>query len=143
MKARVTRLVQFNAVHRLHNPALSDVENARLYGKCNHPSGHGHNYVIHVTVEGDVDPTTGMVINFFELDGILQREVVDRFHCRSMDECLREFGGPVSTAENIARVIWRVLDGRLGPRRRLHRVAIGETLKNSAEYHGEEISVGG
>lgn len=143
MNARLTRACKFAAVHRLHNPALSAAENKALYGKCNHESGHGHTYVVHVTVEGPVDPRTGMVINLFDLDAILEREVLGRFAFRSMDEALRPYGAPVSTAENIARVLWTILGGALPPGVRLAAVHIGETLKNSAEYAGEGIGISG
>ncbi|MBZ0252798.1 MAG: 6-carboxytetrahydropterin synthase, partial [Candidatus Methylomirabilis sp.] len=120
---------------------LSAAENRALYGKCNHESGHGHTYVVHVTVEGPVDPVSGMVINLFDLDRILEDEVVGRFGFRSMDEALKPFGGPVSTAENIARAIWTLLEGKLPPGVALKSVHIGETLKNTAEFHGEGIGI--
>jgi len=143
MKARLTRVVHFSASHRLHNPSLSDDENRTLYGKCNHPNGHGHDYFVHVTVEGDVDPVTGMVMNLFDLDALLAREVVERFHYRSMDQALEPFGGWVSTAENVARAVWQVLDGKLPTGVTLTQVHIGETLKNAVEYDGEGIGTRG
>jgi len=137
----LTRRYRFSAAHRLHNDALSPQENARIYGKCNNPHGHGHNYVLEVTVAGEVDPATGMVCDLGLLDGTVQREVLDRFdetHLNLDDDYFREH---VPTAENICRVVFDLLRGPLagaGPGRntRLERVRLGETNSNFFEYDG-------
>jgi 6-pyruvoyltetrahydropterin/6-carboxytetrahydropterin synthase len=130
----LTRLYRFSASHRLHNPAFSAEENLRVYGKCASPHGHGHNYTLEVTVSGPVDPATGMVANLGELDPFVQREVVDSFDHRYVNEEVPEFRNQISTTENVCREIYR----RLKPfsAARLEKVRIEETSKNSFEYAG-------
>ena len=79
MKAYLTRRYMFSASHRLHSDGMSDAENAAVYGKCNNPFGHGHNYALEVTVSGSVDPSTGMVCNLVDLDGFVQSQLLDHF----------------------------------------------------------------
>ena len=87
MKAHLTRRYMFSASHRLHSDAMSEAENAATYGKCNNPYGHGHNYALEVTVSGPVDETTGMVCNLVDLDGFVQREILDRFDLENLNTC--------------------------------------------------------
>src|SRR5689334_19970613 len=87
MKAHLTRRYMFSASHRLHSAVMSDAENAVTYGKCNNPHGHGHNYRLEVTVSGAVDEATGMVCNLVDLDGFVQRAILDRFHLENLNKC--------------------------------------------------------
>ncbi|HUJ33177.1 MAG TPA: 6-carboxytetrahydropterin synthase [Candidatus Acidoferrum sp.] len=136
MKISVSRRYRFAASHRLHNPKLSAEENQRLYGKCNNPYGHGHNYTVEVTLTGPVDPATGMIANLGELDPFVEREVIEAFDHKYLNEEVPEFQKSVPTTENLTREIFRRL--RDFPAARLERVRIEETSKNSFEFAGEE-----
>ena len=135
-RVRLTKRVQFPAAHRLHNPALSDDENARLYGKCANPGGHGHNYALEVTVEGETDPRTGMVVNFAQLSEVIRAEVLERFDHRNLNTEVEPMRGQVPTAENIAVAIWGLLEKRVAPAR-LVEVRVAETDTNIAAYRGQ------
>jgi len=137
MNIHLTRRYSFSASHRLHNPALSEAENNRVYGKCNNPYGHGHNYVVEVTVSGVPDPATGMVANLVDLDGFVQREVLDAFDHRYLNEEVPLFRERVPTTENLCVEIYRRL--RAFPAARLERIRIEETGLNSFEYSGEPL----
>lgn len=122
----LTRRYRFSAAHRLHAAGLSPEENARLYGKCNNPHGHGHNYTLEVTVAGEPDPVTGMVLDLKDLKDILEREVMRRMDHRFLNYEVPELAGQIPTCENIARVIWNLLDPQI-KQGRLHRVRLYET----------------
>ena len=136
----LTRRYRFSAAHRLHNQALNAEENARLYGKCNNPRGHGHDYTLEVTVAGDVDPSTGMVIDLGLLDRLVEREVVDRFDHTHLNLDVESFRARVPTTENLCLEIYHLLTGALpegpGGRARLERVRLEETRSNFFEYEG-------
>jgi len=136
MKLLLTRRYRFAASHRLHSPALSEAENGRIYGKCNSPYGHGHNYAVEVTVTGPVDAGTGMIANLGDLDPFVQREVIEAFDYKYLNEDVAEFQAIVPTTENVCREIYRRL--AKFPVARLERVRIEETSKNSFEYSGEQ-----
>ena len=102
----VTRRLRFNAAHRLHNPALSDEENKALFGKCNNPNWHGHNYVLEVAVEGPIDERTGYVIDLGRLKSIVQHEVIDPVDHRNLNVDVEFMRGVNPTAENIAKLIY-------------------------------------
>ena len=136
MKLSLTKLYRFSASHRLHSPELSEEENQRLYGKCNNPYGHGHNYVVEVTVTGPVDSQTGMIANLGELDPFVGREVVEAFDQKYLNEEVPEFRVSVPTTENVAREIYRRL--KSFPGARLERIRIQETSNNSFEYDGSD-----
>ncbi|MBS1849758.1 MAG: 6-carboxytetrahydropterin synthase [Acidobacteria bacterium] len=132
MKAYLNRRYLFSASHRLHNDTMSAEENRRTYGKCNNPHGHGHNYVLEVTVSGQVDPRTGMVCNLVELDGFVRSQVLERFDHQNLN-LVKEFTEIVPTTENLCIVIYDIL--RRGfPQAHLEKVRIEETMKNSFEY---------
>ena len=137
MKVSLTRRYNFAASHRLHSAKLSDEENLRVYGKCNNPYGHGHNYIVEVTMTGPVDAATGMITNLGELDPFVQREVIEAFDHKYLNEEIPEFQAMVPTTENVCREIYRRL--KKYPSAQLERVRIEETLKNSFEY-GEGLS---
>jgi len=122
----LTRRVEFSASHLYHNPAFSPEENRRVFGKCNNPHGHGHNYVLEVTVAGEPDPRTGMVLDLKELKDILQREILDRMDHRFLNYEVPELAGKIPTTETIAMAIWQLLEPRIR-QGRLHRVRLYET----------------
>lgn len=135
MKLTLHRKYAFAASHRLHSPQLSEDENWRAYGKCNNPHGHGHNYVVEVAVSGPVDPATGMIANLTDLDSYVQREVLDAFDHTYLNEQIPAFQEIVPTTENVAREIFRRLEGF--PLARLERIRIQETSLNSFEFDRE------
>jgi 6-pyruvoyltetrahydropterin/6-carboxytetrahydropterin synthase len=134
VKVYLSRRYTFAASHRLHSPAFSEAENQRVYGKCNNPYGHGHNYTIEVTLSGAVDPATGMVANLGDLDPFVQRHVLDVFDHRNLNEDVRAFRTKVPTTENLSIEIFNRL--RDFPKAHLERVRVEETSKNSFEYSG-------
>lgn len=136
MKAHLTRRYKFSAAHRLHCTELSDAQNRETYGKCNNPHGHGHNYVLEVTVSGPVDAATGMVCNLTDLDGCVQREILDSFDHENLNY-RQEFEKIVPTTENLAIVAFHILQRALS-HAHLERVRIEETSMNSFEYAGGE-----
>jgi 6-pyruvoyltetrahydropterin/6-carboxytetrahydropterin synthase len=135
MKAHLTRRYMFSASHRLHSPQLSDDENRATYGKCNNPHGHGHNYMLEVTVSGTVDQATGMVCNLVDLDGFVEKEILDRFDLQNLNT-LPEFKDLVPTTESLSIVIYEIMQ-RSFRFAHLERVRIEETMMNSFEYAGE------
>ncbi len=135
LKISLTRRYRFAASHRLYSPAFSEAENQRLYGKCGNPYGHGHNYVVEVTVTGPLDAETGMVANLGELDPFVSREVIEPFDERYLNEEFAIFRQCVPTTENICREVYRRL--KSFPAARLEKVRIEETSNNSFEFTGE------
>jgi 6-pyruvoyltetrahydropterin/6-carboxytetrahydropterin synthase len=135
MKAHFTRRYRFSASHRLHCEQYSEERNREVYGKCNNPHGHGHNYVLEVTVNGPVDEETGMVINMVDLDARVRQEVVERFDLMNLNRD-PAFGAELPTTENLCRAVFALLQGRTGGAR-LERVRIEETSNNSFEYAGD------
>ena len=131
----VTRRMHFNAAHRVHNPALSDAENARLFGKCNNPNWHGHNYMLDVAVAGAIDERTGYVMDLAELKRIVQREVIDKVDHRNFNLEVDFMRGLIPTSENIVVACWRVLAPQVAPAR-LKRLVLWETPNNYVEYEG-------
>jgi 6-pyruvoyltetrahydropterin/6-carboxytetrahydropterin synthase len=134
MKAHLTRRYMFSASHRLHSPAMSDEENARTYGKCNNPYGHGHNYMLEVTVSGPVDGSTGMVCNLVDLDGFVHSHVLERFDLQNLNT-LQEFADLVPTTESLCTSIYEILQ-RGFKLAHLEKVRLEETMMNSFEYAG-------
>ena len=134
MKAHLTRRYQFSASHRLHSAELTSEENQSTYGKCNNPHGHGHNYALEVTVSGQVDPETGMVCNLADLDGFVDREILERYGHSNLNT-LPEFQRLVPTTENLCAAIYSALERRFRFAR-VEKVRMEETLMNSFEYAG-------
>jgi 6-pyruvoyltetrahydropterin/6-carboxytetrahydropterin synthase len=133
------RRYRFAASHRLHSEKLTEEENSLVYGKCNNPYGHGHNYVLEISVSGPVDPATGMIANLADLDGFVEREVIEAFDHRSLNEEVVAFREKVPTTENVCIEIYERL--RHFPNAKLERVRIEETANNSFEYAGEESKI--
>jgi 6-pyruvoyltetrahydropterin/6-carboxytetrahydropterin synthase len=136
----LTRTYEFAAAHRLHSDALTLVENRELFGKCNNPHGHGHNYLLEVTVGGEPDPTTGFLIDLPLLDRTVNREIVDRYDHRHLNLDLEEFQALNPTSENLVKVVWQRLAKSL-PAGALRRVAIHETERNLFVYEGPDQGV--
>jgi 6-pyruvoyltetrahydropterin/6-carboxytetrahydropterin synthase len=141
---RVTRRYQLAASHRLHAPGLTEEENCRLYGKCNNPFGHGHNYVVEVSARGPVDPATGRAVDVAALDELVGRQVMARFDHRNLNAEVPAFRDRVPTSENLAREIcrglkeeWRAVFPGEWPK--LEKVRIGETARNIFEITADEI----
>lgn len=134
----ITRRYRFSAGHRLHAPALSAAENAALYGKCNNPFGHGHDYLLEVTAEGKVDSSTGLILPLPKLDRLVEEKVLQLFASRNINLDVPQFATLVPTTENVALVIADLLEEHwntyLGATRaRLHRVYLQETDRNAFE----------
>jgi 6-pyruvoyltetrahydropterin/6-carboxytetrahydropterin synthase len=140
----VTRRYQFAASHRLHARALDDEANRRLYGKCNHPFGHGHNYIVEVTARGPVDAATGAALDPRRLDELVEREVLRPFDHRDLNRDVDAFRDVTPTSENLAVEICRRLKRGWptvfpGDWPRLEKVRIAETARNIFEMNAHEI----
>jgi 6-pyruvoyltetrahydropterin/6-carboxytetrahydropterin synthase len=139
----LTRRYRFCASHRLHNEALSDEANLRIYGKCDSPFGHGHNYALEVTVEGPIDQETGMVFDLVALDGMVESEVLELLDHTNLNLDVENFRCRVPTTENVCTEIFALLKpkleggGLLGAAR-LKRVRLEETNSNFFEYEGSD-----
>lgn len=134
MKAHLTRRYVFSASHRLHAEGLNEEQNRAVYGKCNNPYGHGHNYALEVTISGQVNPATGMVCNLVDLDEAVRREVLDRFDHVNLN-LSPEFDSEVPTTENLSEVIYDLLKQNFKAAH-LEKVRLEETSMNSFEYSG-------
>jgi 6-pyruvoyltetrahydropterin/6-carboxytetrahydropterin synthase len=132
VKVTLSRRYSFSASHRLHSDKMSEAENQRVFGKCANPFGHGHNYVVEVTLGGPIDPATGMIANLADLDAFVQERVLNEFDHRSLNEEVEIFRTQVPTTENLCIEIYRRL--RDFPKAKLEKVRIEETSKNSFEY---------
>lgn len=133
---KVVRRETFNAAHRLYNPKWSDEKNEAIFGLCNNPNYHGHNYVLEVWVEGDIDPDTGYVIDLKILSQIIKDEVHEPFDHRNLNLDCVDFVGLNPTAENIAVVIWNKIRKRLDLKYKLE-IRLWETDRNSVFYDGK------
>src|SRR5258708_25961439 len=134
----ITRRIEFSASHVCANPALADAENRRLFGDAANPHGHGHNYIVEVTLEGDPDPVSGMVLDLKELKAILNREVVDHFDHRFLNKEVAPFDRTIPTVENIAIEIWKRIHPALSrPPAKLHAVRVYETADLYVDYFGD------
>ncbi|HEY2027246.1 MAG TPA: 6-carboxytetrahydropterin synthase [Gemmatimonadaceae bacterium] len=132
----VTRRLMFNAAHRVHNPALSDEENVRLFGKCNNPNWHGHNYTLDVSVRGPIEARTGYVMDLGALKQLVEDRVVAKIDHKNLNLDVDFMRGLIPTSENIIVAIWRELATTVAPAR-LTRLVLWETPNNYVEYTGE------
>jgi len=128
------RRYHFSASHRLHTPKLSAAENFHIYGKCNNPFGHGHNYTVEVRLSGPVDPATGMISNLTDLDSFVNERVIEPFDHRSLNEEVPAFQNAVPTTEILCIEIFQRL--KSFPHAKLEAVRVQETTNNSFEYAG-------
>jgi 6-pyruvoyltetrahydropterin/6-carboxytetrahydropterin synthase len=133
----VSRKVRFSASHRLHSPDLSDDLNREIFGLCNNPNGHGHNYEVEVVVRGEPDPVTGMIINLRELKDLLTERVVEPAAFKSLDTDVPFMKGRISTTENLAKSIWEAVAPHLS-RGEVHLVRVRESSNNVVEYTGPD-----
>ncbi len=136
----VTRRAHFSASHRLFNPEFSDARNEEVFDKCNNPRGHGHNYELEVTVRGVPDPETGYVIDLKELAAIMDREVIDKVDHKHLNYDVEFLRGVIPTAENVAVLIWRILEPRISSGE-LHSIRLFESANNFVEYRGEPVDI--
>jgi 6-pyruvoyltetrahydropterin/6-carboxytetrahydropterin synthase len=135
LKIELGRRYHFSASHRLHSVHLTEEENCQVFGKCNNPYGHGHNYTVEVIVSGKVDPATGMIANLADLDDFVGRHILDEFDFKSLNEDVPAFRDTVPTTENLCVEIFQRL--KSFPSAKLERIRVEETGKNSFEYAGE------
>lgn len=133
--AYLSRRYRFSASHRLHSDAYDADRNREVFGKCNNPYGHGHNYIVQVTLRGPVDPVTGMVCNLGDLDAFAQTQLLDRFDHTNLN-MLDCFTNSVSTTENLSLEIHRIFQSF--PHAKLHQVHVEETGNNSFDYFAGE-----
>ncbi|KAI8365445.1 hypothetical protein EDC96DRAFT_443661 [Choanephora cucurbitarum] len=139
--AYITRSETFSAAHRLHSPELTEEENKLIYGKCNHPHFHGHNYKVEITMKGEIDPLTGMVMNLVDLKECIQLAVMDHLDHRNLDLDVPFFQSRASTTENLAVYVWSNFEYYYHQKfnnhsAQLYKVKIYETEKNIVEFYG-------
>lgn len=139
MKVYLTKRYRFSASHRLHNAALPDEENRQLYGKCNNPYGHGHNYAVEVTVSGRIDPRTGMICDLGELDAVMEREVLAPLDHENLNQ-VDAFAGRVPTSEILAEHIFATVQRNFSGAF-LERIRLEETAQNVFDYFGPGTSL--
>jgi len=135
----LTRRERFNAAHRLFNPDLSDEENFNLYGKCSNPSWHGHNYILFVTVKGELNKKTGFLVNIKKLSKVIQQYVIEKIDHKNINIDVDFMAGKIASSENLAISIWEELEKpiiNLGCH--LHCIKIEETENNFVEYFGKK-----
>ena len=130
-----TRLVRFNAAHRVFNPAWSEAENSRVFGKCNNPNWHGHNYTLEITVEGTPDPTTGYTYDLGALKQLAERELVEHLDHKNLNLDVPFMVGVIPTTENLVVACWRILAPKVAPAT-LKRLKLWETENHYVEYEG-------
>ena len=135
---RLTHSYEFSASHRLNSKHLSEEENSELFGKCNYVNGHGHNYILEVTVSGPVNERSGRVMDGDQLDAIVHREIIDRYDHRHFNYDIPEFSDVIPSSEVVTKVIWERLRCHIAAPARLFRVVLRETARNTFEYLGEE-----
>jgi 6-pyruvoyltetrahydropterin/6-carboxytetrahydropterin synthase len=134
-RSAVTRRIHFNAAHRLHNASKSDEWNRTTFGLCNNPNYHGHNYELDVTVEGEIDPETGYVLDIAVLSRLAEERVADVLDHRNLNLDVPWFRDRLPSAENIAVFCWETLAPVI-PAGRLHRIRLWETPRNYVDYEG-------
>ena len=137
MSTTLYRKAHFNAAHRLFLPQWSDEKNAEVFGKCSNPNYHGHNYDLEVGITGPIDAVTGFVMDVSELKKIIKTEVEDPFDHKNLNLEVPEFADLIPTVENIAKVIWTKLRGRIAPQYGI-TIKLFETARNFVVYTGPE-----
>ena len=134
----LTRRERFSAAHRLFNPGLTDAENEELYGLCSNPNWHGHNYILWVTVKGEVDPGTGYLVDLKEVSRVIKEQVISKLDHRNINKEVDFMQGQYVSTENLAMGIWNELEPRMRELGiEMHCVKLQETENNSVEYYGE------
>jgi 6-pyruvoyltetrahydropterin/6-carboxytetrahydropterin synthase len=136
----VTRKCHFSASHRLYNPEFSDAKNDAIFDKCNNFWGHGHNYVVEVTVAGIPDPETGYVIDLKKLRDIMEEEIIEKVDHKHLNHDVDFMQGIIPTAENLAIMFWKILENKL-PSGKLYSIKLFESDNNFVEYFGEPVTI--
>jgi 6-pyruvoyltetrahydropterin/6-carboxytetrahydropterin synthase len=134
-RVTVTRRLRFNAAHRVFNPTFSDAENEATFGKCNNPNWHGHNYVLEVSVEGDIDDRTGYVLDLSKLRDVVEARIIDKVDHKNLNLDVDFMKDIIPTAENMVVQFWRILEPAVRPAK-LARLVLRETENNYVEYSG-------
>ena len=134
----ITRRLEFCASHRLYNPEFSDEKNDTIFGLCNNPNGHGHNYVLEVTVKGEVDPQTGMVLDLKALKKLINEEIINKVDHKNLNVDVDFLKEVIPTAENIAIHFWNILEPKI-ENGKLHEVKLFESERNYVVYHGGSV----
>lgn len=139
--AYLSRRYRFSASHRLHVENISAERNRELFGKCNNPFGHGHNYTLQITLKGPIDTATGMVVNLADLDAFVHHTVLNRFDMANLNEAA-EFRTFVPSTENLAVVLWRMMKPFAAQHApvHLHRIRVEETSNNAFDFYGEGVA---
>jgi len=132
---KISRRETFNSAHRLFKKEWSDEKNFEIFGKCSYPNYHGHNYVLEVIIEGDLDPETGFVVDLRKLKAVMKEQVIERFDHQNLNLDCKEFEGINPTTENVAIVIWNILSAHLSSNLKIE-VHLSETKKNKVMYAG-------
>lgn len=133
----ITRKFHFSASHRVYDPSLSDQENFRIYGKCSNPNGHGHNYLMKITVAGEIDPKIGFVMDLTELKEIVEKEIISKVDHKNLNVDVDFMKGILPSTENVAVKFWEQIENKINkPQRKLYSIRIEETVNNSVEYRG-------
>ena len=134
----ITRKFHFSASHRVFDPKLSNEENFRIYGKCSNPNGHGHNYVMNITVAGDINPETGFVMDLTELKDLVEKEIISKVDHKNLNIDVDFMKGILPSTENVAVKFWEQIENKINAsNRKLYSIRIGETVNNSVEYRGK------
>ena len=131
----ITRRLEFCASHRLYNPDFSDDKNEAIFGLCNNPNGHGHNYVLEVTVRGEVDPQTGMVLDLKALKKLINEEIVNKVDHKNLNVDVDYLSGMIPTAENLAIKFWEILEPKI-TKGQLYEIKLYESERNYVVYKG-------
>jgi len=135
----ITRRLEFCASHRLYNPKFTDEKNEATFGLCNNPNGHGHNYILDVTVAGEVAPETGMVLDLKTLKSLINKKIVDKVDHKNFNVDVDFMQGIIPTAENIAIKFWEILEANI-TNGKLHEVKLFESERNFVVYRGETVA---
>ncbi len=138
LRIYITRRLEFCASHRLFNPAFSDEKNEATFGLCNNPNGHGHNYVLEVTVKGEVDPETGMVLDLKVLKKLINEEIIDKVDHKNLNVDVDFLKNVIPTAENIAIRFWNIIEPKI-ENGTLHEVKLYESERNFVIYQGAQL----
>lgn len=137
---QITKRVDFSASHRLYNPDWDFDKNEEVFDKCNNPNGHGHNYILEVTIKGNPDPETGYVYDLKKLKLLLKEKVVSKLDHKHLNKDVDFLQGIIPTVENIAVMIWRILEPEI-TNGKLYKIKLNETPDSWVEYYGEDIEI--
>jgi 6-pyruvoyltetrahydropterin/6-carboxytetrahydropterin synthase len=132
----LTRKEYFSASHRLYNEKFTDEQNTDIYGKCAYPSGHGHNYEVAVTIVGEPDPDTGMILDLKKLSDLINEEIIEKVDHKHLNMDVDFLKGIIPTTENLAMAFWKILEPKI-KFGKLYSITISETSNNFAEYKGD------